>query len=180
MNQSELIQIIKERSSSSKRFLTIAIDGPSGSGKSSLAKYISSEISGTSIVHMDDLYRGWLLTIGPNLTRELLSIVEQLRATGSAFYSKYDWHENLVLPPSELKVENLLILEGVGSAQAALEDRIDLRIWLEVPVEIGLQRAIARDGQQIAPFMESFLEEQDAYFTTEQTKERSDFHLMGN
>ena len=40
---------------------------------------------------MDDLYRGWLLTLGPNLTRELQSICEQIEKSDEIVFQKYDW-----------------------------------------------------------------------------------------
>ena len=180
MKQSELIEVLKESLATKDTFLTLAIDGPSGSGKTTLAAAIAEEIPGTAIIHMDDLYRGWLLTLGSNLTRELLSIFEQIEEQGSAIYSKFDWDQNRISEPTEIKVERLLVLEGVGSAQEALDKFLDLRVWIEVPVDIGMQRAIERDGAQIAPHMELFLADQDAYFTAEQVRERSDFHLSGN
>ena len=78
MSQAELLKEIKRKISLLDRTLLISIDGPAGAGKTTLATNIANTFSDCHIIHMDDLYRGWVLTLGPNLTRELISILEQI------------------------------------------------------------------------------------------------------
>ena len=48
------------------------------------------------------------------------------------------------------------------------------------PIEIGLERVLRRDGAEISEAMEGFLIDQEAHFTADETKERSDFRFSGN
>ena len=82
MSQAELFKEINRKISLLDRTLLISIDGPAGAGKTTLATNIANRFSDCHIIHMDDLYRGWVLTLGPNLTRELISILEQLEESG--------------------------------------------------------------------------------------------------
>ena len=180
MSRSELFKKITQKQVEIKRPLVISIDGPAGAGKTTLAKEISEKFLRCEIIHMDDLYRGWLLTLGPNLTRELESILDQLLESGSVSYRKFDWHANELGEYISFEKPEILILEGVGSGQGAIAERVDIKVWIDIPIQQGLNRVLERDGLAIKEEMERFLDEQEAHFTTEQTRERSDFHITGN
>ena len=180
MNQIKLLETIKDKLSNSEKILTISIDGRAGAGKTTLAKLIAENFSGAQIIHMDDLYRGWELTLGPTLTRELLSIFEQLRDGNEAAYSKFDWEQNKLGEVVKISSPKMLVLEGVGSGQSSISDYVDMKIWVEIDTQIGLERVLSRDGFEISSQMELFILEQERHFTDEETKERSDFHIAGN
>jgi uridine kinase len=164
----------------SKPNLVITIDGPAGAGKTTLASAIAKSFDGVEVVHMDDLYRGWLLTLGPTLTRELQSIFLQLEEDGVVEYQKYDWVEQKLGELISFEIPRVLVLEGVGAGQPSIAESVDIRVWVEVPIELGLERVLARDGTHIADEMEQFLEDQEAYFTTDRPKESADFLIPGN
>ena len=92
MNQIKLFQSIKDKVATLNRTLIITIDGCAGAGKTTLAEKIEADFEDVVTIHMDDLYRGWLLTLGPTLTRELISILDQLSEGGVVTYNKFDWH----------------------------------------------------------------------------------------
>ncbi len=45
----------------------VCIDGPAGSGKTTLAEALSEVLDGAPVVHMDDLYEGWGQALGDPL-----------------------------------------------------------------------------------------------------------------
>jgi uridine kinase len=179
VSQTELFQAIKEKVDNLNRTLIISIDGNAGAGKTTLASKIADEFSGVEVIHMDDLYRGWLLTLGPTLTRELQSILDQLNEKAEVTYSKFDWLKNEIGESVTITAPKILVLEGVGSGQESIAESVDLKVWIQLSPEEGLTRVLRRDGLTIATEMELFLSDQEAHFTAELTQERSDFQIPG-
>ena len=100
----------------------IAIDGPAGAGKSTLATRIQNGVdnSKVAVVHMDDLYAGWENALTSTLTRTLENNIAAPAFEGKAFeYRKYDWIHNRFGEYRRIDVPDLLILEGVGAGQKA-------------------------------------------------------------
>ena len=180
MSQAELLKEINRKKSLLDRTLLISIDGPAGAGKTTLATTIANTFSNCHTIHMDDLYRGWVLTLGPNLTRELNSILEQLEESGNVSYTKFDWLSNSLGESCVISNPQILIFEGVGAGQKAISSKIDIKVWVDISYEMGLRRVLARDGVGIKDEMERFLIEQATHFTAEETRESSDFLIPGN
>ena len=70
--------------------MLLAIDGPAGSGKTTLAAKLQSEYQQSStvqVIHMDDLYKGWEDALSDELTLKLSEIVQSHKA-GKTFYIK--------------------------------------------------------------------------------------------
>jgi uridine kinase len=179
VSQIELFQRIKSEVGNSNQSLVISIDGNTGAGKTTLAKSIETEFEDVAVIHMDDLYRGWLLTLGPTLTRELQSIIEQLNDDGIITYSKFDWHKNEIGEEITIDAPKILVLEGVGSGQLSISDRVDIKVWIDIPAQDGFERVLTRDGKTNESEMKLFLLDQEAHFTAELTQERSDFQISG-
>jgi uridine kinase len=149
----------------------ICIDGPAGSGKTTLATAVA-DLTGAPIIHMDDLFEGWdgLPGITDQLDSILLPLVEG--ATGS--YRRYDWHraafaETVTVPPAPL-----LVIEGVGSGAAAYDDLRTALAWVDAPYESRMRRGIERDGDAFAPHWEAWAEAEAKLFAREQTAARAD------
>ena len=179
VNQIKLFQSIKEKVATLDRTVIITIDGCAGAGKTTLAKKIEADFEDVVTIHMDDLYRGWLLTLGPTLTRELISILDQLSEGGVVTYNKFDWHKDLLGEEVTFSAPKILILEGVGAGQLSISNYVDIKVWIDLSPEEGLARVLSRDGLGIKAEMERFRQEQEAHFTAEQTQERSDFQILG-
>jgi Ni2+-binding GTPase involved in maturation of urease and hydrogenase len=158
----------------------IAIDGPAGAGKTTLAHEIYLALSPkmtVTVIHMDDLYDGWDHALGEDLTSVLQYLARQHRNNSSAVIKRYNWAntsfgENEVLEPTDL-----LVLEGVGSGDKSLQDDLAALIWIDVDPEIGVARVISRDGPQVADEMKRWLGTQQEYFSQHSTREKADFIL---
>ena len=158
----------------------IAIDGPAGAGKTTLASEIflalSSKIS-VQVIHMDDLYDGWDNALSKDLSKILQYLVSQHEVKTPAKIQRYNWDSYSFGDSEELPVSDLLILEGVGSGDKDVQDHLAALIWMEIDPTDGLKRVINRDGAQVQEQMEKWLGTQAKYFLQHSTREKADFIL---
>jgi energy-coupling factor transporter ATP-binding protein EcfA2 len=157
----------------------ISIDGPAGSGKTTLATELASTLPDSQIIHMDDLYLGWQNTLTISLTENLLGIVAEIAGQARVTYRKFNWLTSSLGEVVEYQAPRFLILEGVGSGQSAIRPSISMSVWIEVPVEIGLERVIRRDGEIVRDHMRAFLADQESHFQKEETKMHAEYHFNG-
>jgi uridine kinase len=158
----------------------IAIDGPAGAGKTTLASTISLALSprmSTTIIHMDELYPGWENALGDELTKTLTWLTTCHKAKRPLLYSSFNWIANEFHEAKTHPSTQLLILEGVASAQRAIEESLATSIWLDLDPEIGYRRVIERDGENISLEMKKWLVTQEQHFAADRTKERCEFLL---
>ena len=158
----------------------IAIDGPAGAGKTTLASTIFLALSphiSTTVIHMDELYPGWQKALGDELTKTLTWLTSCHKAKKPLLYSSFNWVANEFNPPKSHASTELLILEGVASAQIAIEESLATSIWLDLDPEIGFRRVIERDGESISLEMKKWLVTQEQHFAADRTKERCEFLL---
>jgi len=155
----------------------IAIDGPAGAGKTTLASEIkvSCATKRIEIVHMDDLYGGWELS--EEFTHRLQSLIRDFSAGKAHEIDIYDWHQGRFNRKRTIEPVDILILEGVGSGQSALRPSLNALIWIDIDDQLGLDRVLARDGQSIRDEMVSWQRLQTEHFLRERTRESADFEL---
>lgn len=156
LNQSQLVETICARVlelvDAGKVTPIVLIDGRAGSGKSTLADLVQRQLfrEGESlprVVHMDDLYDGWTgLQAGSEyLLRQILT---PMSARTSASWQEFDWDAQQRGRWRVFDGGTPLIVEGCGSLSAASAELADLRVWLEVPVEVRHERWLAREGHR--------------------------------
>lgn len=160
--------------------VVITIDGPAGSGKTTLARTLALEIQSNYTIHMDELYEGWGSTMTPTLTSKLKSILEGVISSKKIDFTPFNWLENCPDIPISVMAPKYLIIEGVGAGQSAIRKFVSIAIWIEVPEDEGLARVIERDGSGVAEFMPSFIVAQAAHFLKEDTRKSADYHLSGH
>ena len=128
--------------------IALAIDGVAGSGKTTLASRLCSDLKNCQVVHMDDLYAGWNDPLSQRLTaRVIRELLEPFKNQISIRYQKFDWMLNRFDKFVDLKSSNILILEGVGSGQREFRKYFSKTIWVEYDPGQGFDRVIARDGE---------------------------------
>lgn len=130
----------------------VCIDGPAGSGKTTLAAAVvdaaTERVDTVHLIHADDLLTGWdgLPGLGPRLRNY---VVGPLASGHPARYRRYDWE--LEAPAEEHVVApmDLLVLEGCGTGHRALRSRRATLVWVEAPESLRLARGLARDGEAV-------------------------------
>lgn len=156
----------------------IAIDGRAGSGKTTFADNLGLYLSRKrkiEILHLDEIYSGWDTALGENLTLTLNSIISTLRECKSPTLDIYNWGSSAFDSKRTIPTCDVLIIEGVGSAQRIVRDVSTVSIWLEIDPRIGLERVLARDGREIEAQMSAWQISEEKHFISESTKENVDF-----
>ena len=170
----------------SKDRVLVAIDGYSGSGKSSLAEMIQQRTD-CNLFHMDDFFLQEhqrtperLLEPGGNVDYErFLNEVLLPLSEGRAFeYRIFDCQSMAFTDTVRIQAKRLNIIEGSYSHHPSFKSYYDLAIFLNITPEEQSQRILQRNG----PFMhQRFLKEwiplENQYFETQKIKENSDLVL---
>jgi hypothetical protein len=154
----------------------VCVDGPAGSGKTTLADEIG-ELRRAPVIHMDDLFEGWGGL--PGIADQLDSLLLPLAGGRSGSYRRWDWPgntwaETVLVPPAPL-----LVLEGVGSGSLAHAGLITVLAWVEVPYDLRMARGLERGGVGVAEHWERWAADEQEHFERERTPERADVRLDG-
>ena len=126
---------------------------------------------------MDDLYDGWETALSSTLTEKLLSIIAAQLERKPIEIDIYDWNVGAFTSSRLIQPVDILILEGVGSGQSGIREKLTTLIWIETSDERGLERVLERDGHQIREEMLTWQRTQKEHFLQEGTKAHADFEL---
>jgi cytidylate kinase len=133
----------------------IAIDGPAGAGKSTIARDLAPRLGDAPIVQMDDLYRGWADALTPNLTATLRDqILRPIGLGKSGGYRRWDWRRDQLGESVDIPRHEFLILEGVGASQRVVRPYASTMVWIDIKPSEGLSRVLDRDGELVADLEE--------------------------
>jgi uridine kinase len=154
----------------------VSIDGPAGSGKTTLAEEIAS-LTGAPVVHMDDLFEGWDGL--PRVTAQLEGLLRPLAADRPGSYRRWDWPAGRWAETVPVSPAPLLVLEGVGSGSLAHADLITVLVWVEVPFNLRMARGLARGGVEVHERWQQWAIDEQDLFARDRTRERADLCLDG-
>lgn len=150
----------------------ICVDGPAGSGKTTLAAAVADLEPSASVVHCDELLRGWGGL--PGLADSVESLLRPLADGGTGHWRRWDWHADGWAETHAVRPGGLLVLEGVGSWSPAIADLVGFLVWVEADTDLRLARGIERDGEAMRPHCERWRVEEDALFAAHGTRARAD------
>ena len=180
-NLSELVDKINESSKKCGQTKIIVIDGPAGSGKTTLAKSLSGLLENCPIIHMDEIYDGWENALSPKTSQDLVEwIINPLLESRSIEFVKYDWYLEKRIEKIVINLLKVLIIEGVGSSSFEISKHASLKLWIEVNKETGINRVLTRDGQQIQEQMKKWQSQESKFFIENNSKENSDIWIDGD
>jgi len=158
----------------------VTIDGPAGSGKTTLAASLAAELADCQIIHLDDLYDGWSQDLDRELAERIeTSIIEPLRLGAEPRYLKYDWHVHAFTELVTVPRSTYVILDGVGSGNPMLRDCVALAIWIESEPESLLSRLVDRDGEYLRDDLLRWQQHESEYFAAQGVKQAAHLHLRG-
>ncbi len=154
----------------------VAVDGPSGAGKTHFTAALAERLPGAYVVHMDDLYPGWdgLDQAVADLHSGVLAPI----ARGEpATYRQWDWERERYAGSHSLPATRLLIVEGVGAGAGTNADLESALIWLEADRAVRFQRGIQRDGEAYRRHWARWATQEEALFLADGTRARADLIL---
>ena len=159
----------------------VCVDGFAGSGKTTVAASLLEAASGrglrAAVVHMDDLYPGWSGL--PHLHDLTVPLVRALERSGRAAYRRWDWERGAYAEEHVVDAGDLVVLEGVGSADRAYDDVVTLRVVVTAPREERLRRGVARDGEHLRGHWLRWQDVEAAHLAAAGTHERADVLVDG-
>ncbi len=150
----------------------ICIDGPAGSGKTTLAAAIGALVAEATVIHVDDLLDGWQGL--PGVAERLDPLLLPLARDEAGAYERYDWHANRFAETVSVAVTPLLVVEGVGSGSRRHAGLCTTSVWVEVDDDLRLRRGLERDGDAALPHWERWMRDERQHFVDDDTRARAD------
>lgn len=132
----------------------IGIAGPSASGKSTLAGYITDGHNDVAHVSLDDFYLP--IDQQPDTFDDptaldwsvVRSFFGSYVKTGAAHKPVYDFEEGEPVK-KELVQEDHLVVEGLWTFYSQIErEHLDLKVYIDTPVDVRFARRVRRDTEE--------------------------------
>jgi uridine kinase len=174
---SEVVDAIRSSSPpAGMRTRIVAVDGPGGAGKSTLAGHLARELD-AAIVHTDDFASwesptDWWLAL-------IEKVLEPIATSRSARYVPTSWggpeKPEVVIEPTEF-----VVLEGVTASREAFRPYLAFSIWIETPREVRLRRGLRRDGEDAREHWDGWMAGEDAYIERERPSDHAHVVLQGD
>jgi uridine kinase len=152
----------------------VAIDGPSGAGKTTLAAEVAAALAAPT-VHMDDLYPGWD-GLRAATVRLQSWVVAPLRSRRPARYRRWDWTAGEYAEWVQLPASEVIVVEGCGSGALPAGRSLSALVWVEADERVRRARGLARDPGY-APFWDQWAAQERDLYAADGTRERADLVL---
>jgi uridine kinase len=179
----DLAAAVRESPPRLGRVRVVAVDGPSGAGKTIFAGRLADALRATGcaveLVHTDDLLDGWedTVTFWPRLAD---GVLKPLRSGEAGSYHAYHWgHGRFEVQARAVPVPDVLVVEGVTAARRAMRAELALSVFVSAPPGVRLSRALARDGEEIREPLLAWREREEAFFAADGTREAADLLVDG-
>ena len=163
--------------------LTLAIDGGSASGKTTLSEMLG-ELYDSNVFHMDDFFlrpeqrtAERYAEVGGNVDRErfLDEVLIPLKRKQSVGYRRFDCSTMTVTPAVEIAPRRLAVIEGAYSMHPELSLYYDLSVFLDISAELQRKRIEKRNTPNMARrFFDEWIPLEKVYFSQMMVAERCD------
>jgi uridine kinase len=155
-------------------FVLVGIGGRGGSGKTTLARAVPD----AQVVATDEFWDGSDF----ELARLRAEVLDPIVRGEPAAYRAFSWRLQRPLSrPRRIRPEGVVVVEGVCALHRMFRDAYDLRVWVEAPRRLRLERAIARDGEGAARLWEErWLPSEDRYVERDDPVSAADLVVDGS
>lgn len=143
----------------------VLIDGRSGAGKSTMAAMMCQNWDGPlppQRLALDDVYPGWNgLDAGARMAAMRVIRPHARGRWGS--WRRWDWTRARYAESHAVDPRRPLIVEGSGVLTATADGCWDVAVWLDAPAPARRARALARDGDRLAPHWDAWARQEDEH-----------------
>ena len=169
----------------------VAIDGPGGAGKSTLADALRDALGDASIVRVDDFYRPMeaqaRAVLSPpdgyeryfdwqRLRNEVLTPLSEGRV---GRYQRHDWSNDRLEEWREVDPGGVVIVEGVYSTRPEIRDFFAVTIFVDAPREERVRRIRGR-GYQELDWVDHWMAAEGWYLESIRPRELADLVVDGS
>jgi hypothetical protein len=149
----------------------VAVDGPSGSGKSVFADQLRTELPDAALVRTDD-FATWDDPVSwwPRLVD---GVFLPLSRGEPGRYQRTEWIDGRPRPGQliDVRVPRILLVEGVSAGRRSIRPRLSYLIWRELPDPAErLARAVARDGEDSRQHLTNWQAFEAGWFAVDGTR----------
>lgn len=169
-----------------KGYVTIAIDGRCGSGKTTLANKLKAYFD-CHIFHMDDFYlQEYQRTYvrynepGGNVDRERFKkeVLDPLKNQQDVLYRPIDCSSMSISEGTVYPYKPINIIEGSYSCHPELIDDYDMTIFLDIDESLQYKRIEERNGKEaLNMFINKWIPLEEKYFSSFDIQNHCDFYF---
>ncbi len=120
-------------------FVLVGIGGHGGAGKTTLAHAIPA----AQVVSTDEFWDGEEF----ELTRLRREVVDVLLDGGAPRYHRFDWAAQAPGGVRGIEPAGVIVIEGVCALHRMFREAYDVRLWVDAPRALRIERGVARDGE---------------------------------
>ena len=163
----------------------ISIDGPCGSGKTTIASEIENEF-GYNILHMDDFYlpfyerdKNWMNIVAGHMDFERLisNVIVPYKNKCKTKYISYDCHSDKFMQEISIDLNKVLIIEGSYSSHPKLNKYIDKKIFIDIDSKKQIERLGKRNPDTVDRFISMWVSFENKYFDSLKLRESCDIYI---
>jgi uridine kinase len=117
----------------------VGIGGCGGAGKSTLARHLAERVEGAQIVATDEFWTGSSFDLG----HLRAAVLDRLLAGSVAEFDSWNWATKTLHPGRRVRPEGLVVVEGVCALHQMFRADLAVRVWVDAPPAVRLERGVA-------------------------------------
>jgi uridine kinase len=149
----------------SNQLSIIALEGGSCSGKTTISNELSKR-ENITVIHVDDFFDNSNDKIGINSSRILEEIIMRAQPEKPLSYRRFDCTSGKFIE-EDIEMTNILIIEGVYSANLSLRKYYNAIIFLEASESEQISRLKERSNKLFSCFLNEWIPREKRYFERE-------------